>query len=122
MSWLRWEKGRQESGYWKLLLARSKLLKFDVYILKLPTGCHVPAHRDEVPGFRHFRLNVTLRKAREGGFTLIQPAPRILYGIQEERAYVFRPDLYTHMVTEVKEGSVWLLSIGWLRKERENAA
>ncbi len=119
--WLRWEKGRQESGYWKLLLARSKLLKFDAYILKLPQGCYVPPHRDPVSGFRHFRLNVTLRRARLGGITLIRPAPGILCHIQEKRAYVFRPDQLEHMVTDVKEGSVWLLSIGWLRKERHAA-
>lgn len=115
--WLRWQKGRQESGYSKMLLARSSLLKFDVYLLKLPTGSSVPIHRDAVEGFNHFRLNITLRFARDGGFTLVQPAAGMFYELKDKRAYMFRPDYQSHMVTEVRAGSVWLLSIGWLRKD-----
>ena len=43
--WLRWERGRQGSGYDKLLLAANAfLIPFDLYLLRFPVGTYIPPH------------------------------------------------------------------------------
>lgn len=118
--WLRWVKGRQGGDYERMLLLRSQWFRFDFYLLRLPTGSVVRPHIDRVPdGFEHHRINVTLREAKKGGITYIDPLPvsreRSFY-LQADKHYHFRPDIHRHHVTAVEEGSVLLLSFGWLRK------
>jgi len=114
----RWEHGRQGSGYWKFPLAYSQALKFDAYILRLPTGTDVPPHNDTSPaGYEHHRVNITLRSASAGGVTLFDGMngdPRTA-----TKHYHFRPDLVRHSVSRIEQGEIWLLSIGWLRKARQ---
>lgn len=71
-NWLRWQKGRQASGYDKMLLATARLpfawlQGFDVYVLRFPVGSHIPAHKDVVDSGKHYRLNIILFPARQGG-------------------------------------------------------
>ena len=108
----RWERGRQQSGYDKMLLL---LLPFpvpsDCYLLRFPTGSEIPPHVDPVDGKRHFRLNIILRKARRGGeFICKNPI------WNRPRIKLFRPDQSEHSVTRVEEGSRLILSIGWVRR------
>ena len=107
----RWQKGRQKSGYEKMLLARAWWpLKFDVYLLKFPQGCEVPKHTDKVTAGRHYRLNIILKQARCGGqFVCKTP----IYS--SKRIKLFRPDISEHAVTKVTLGNRYLLSIGWVR-------
>lgn len=118
--WLRWVDGRQGGDYQRMLLLRSKLLKFDFYLLRLPTGSVVRPHIDRVPdGFEHHRINVTLREATSGGITFIDPKVVSREKSEYERApkhYRFRPDIHRHHVTKVEAGSVLLLSFGWLKR------
>lgn len=109
-SWLRWEKGRQNTGYDKLLLLGNPfLLPFDCYLLKFPEGTAVPPHRDKVERGRHYRLNVVLKRSSGGGeFVCANPI------IDSPRVKLFRPDLEEHSVTEVQGGDRWVLSIGWV--------
>lgn len=56
-NWLRWQKGRQASGYDKMLLATARLpfawlQGFDVYVLRFPVGSHIPAHKEVVDSGR----------------------------------------------------------------------
>ena len=106
----RWQKGRQKSGYEKMLLARAWWpLKFDVYLLKFPQGCEVPTHTDKVTAGRHYRLNIILKQARRGGqFVCKTP----IYS--SKRIKLFRPDISEHAVTKVTLGNRYLLSIGWV--------
>ncbi len=118
--WLRWIDGRQGGGYERMLLLRSAWFKFDFYLLRLPTGAIVQPHIDRVPdGFEHHRINITLRSARSGGVTFIDPKPvsreRSTYDIAPKH-YRFRPDIQRHGVNKVLEGSVLLLSFGWLKR------
>lgn len=110
--WLRWQYGRQQSGYRKLLLLAGYWpLPFDVYLLHFPTGSEVPSHRDPVTAGRHYRLNIVLKAAKKGGeFHCAAP----LY--QSNRIKFFRPDQSDHWVTKVEAGNRYLLSIGWLRR------
>jgi hypothetical protein len=118
MSWLRWVPGRQNGGYDKMLLAQSKRLKFDLYLLRFHEGSDVKNHRDPCPeGFSHHRVNWTLRFADAGGLTLIEMKPGTNnYRYEERRLYRFRPDIQRHFVTHVKRGSILMVSFGWLTK------
>lgn len=108
-----WDRGRQLSGYDKLLLAYSKLMRFDCYLLRFPTGSGIKPHTDPNPGFRHYRFNVVLWSAHGGRFVCNDVIWR--WG---QRAAFFRSDTVTHSVTRVLSGTRWVLSIGWLLKER----
>ena len=120
MKWLQWEHGRQGGGYSRLLLAHSKRLKFDLYLLRLPCTSMVRHHTDPViPEFEHHRVNITLRAAKIGGKTFIATGSALHpWYTRAARVYHFRPDLLPHYVTPVMKGSVWLLSFGWLRKSK----
>lgn len=108
--WLRWRKGRQNDEYDKFLLARSPKWRFDAWILRYPEGAQgIPVHRDTVQGYRHYRLNIVLKKCKRGGYFRCE-AP--IY--TSERIKFFRSD-FDHTVSPIKEGKRVLLSIGWLR-------
>lgn len=121
MKLLRWDNGRQLSGYSKMLLATSKLLKFDCYLLRVPQGCAVPPHTDPaVPGYGHHRVNIQLNRSVLGtGKMLVEgPVKLFLFG----RAAYFRPDLYLHWMTPgddfiQTDHNTYILTIGWLRRE-----
>jgi hypothetical protein len=97
-----------------MLLATSRfLVRFDLYLLRYPTGSSVPAHVDPVDGQRHFRLNVVLREATVGGrFMCVSPI------FETRRIKVFRPDLSEHSVSEIRDGSRLVLSLGWVRPKK----
>lgn len=109
--WGRWIAGRQHTGYFKMLLAQSQRWKFDVHLLKFEKGAFIPFHTDPVANFRHFRLNVVLKKSSGGGLFLCD---RPLWSVKN-RVYLFRSDLSPHAVSKVQGGTRYVLSIGWLR-------
>ena len=112
--WLRWDRGRQGTGYDKLLLLENHvLLPFDGYLLRYPAGSSVPPHRDRVQGGRHFRLNIVLKRSPGGGEFVCE---RPLY--RSARVNLFRSDLSEHAVTRVEGGSRYVLSIGWVLRSR----
>lgn len=110
----RWQRGRQGSGYDKLLLGGMRWpLPCDCYLLRFPTGASVPPHTDRVKQGRHYRLNIILRPARRGGeFVCERPIHA------SGRIKLFRPDVEEHSVTTIDEGTRWVLSIGWVRGAR----
>jgi len=108
----RWRHGRQESGYHKMLLAGATWpIKFDLYILKFPEGCELPPHQDSVLQGKHYRLNIVLKQAKEGG-EFICKSP--IYS--SNRVIIFRPDICEHSVSKVESGDRYLLSLGWVRQ------
>lgn len=109
--WLKWEIGRQKSGYDKMLLATGLWpLPFDFYVLRFPTGSKIEPHVDEVQEKKHFRLNIVMIKAKNGGeFVCDNPI------FETSRIKFFRPDISRHSVTEVISGTRYVLSIGWVR-------
>jgi hypothetical protein len=103
---LPWERGRQRSGYDKLLLLEGQ--RFDVYLLRFGVGSCVPPHRDPVDGAGHLRLNVILIPAQRGGeFECAQAI------VDRPRVKLFRSDLHTHSVTTIEAGTRWVLSLGF---------
>lgn len=114
----RWQRGRQASGYDKLLLAGLPWpLPCDGWLLRFPEGSEVPPHVDRVASGRHYRLNIILRSARSGGDFA---CARTLYATRHIK--LFRPDLETHSVSRIASGSRWVLSIGWVRGSRDHAS
>jgi hypothetical protein len=114
----RWQRGRQRSGYDKMLVLQSMWpLPFDVYVLRFPEDSEIPPHTDPVAIGRHYRCNIVLRRAREGGefvcATPIFATPRIK---------LFRPDACEHSVTRVVRGTRYVLSIGWIRRNISDRA
>ena len=108
--WLRWDRGRQGTGYDKLLLAVNPfVLPFDLYLLRYPVGSHIPPHRDPVPSGRHFRLNIVIRRSKSGG-AFVCDSP--IYS--SERIHFFRSDRATHSVTTVGGTARYVLSLGWI--------
>ncbi len=107
-----WQKGRQESGYEKMTLLRSKLFKFDVYILKYPVNSTIKAHTDPVDEiYEHHRLNIVLKKAKIGGVFSCNDIAKT------GRIHYFRPDIMKHEVSKIQLGTRYVLSIGWLKKK-----
>ena len=111
-NWFRWRSGRQESGYDKMLLiANPFMIPFDCYILRFREGAEIPNHTDPVTDKRHYRLNIIVRKAKKGGeFQCSDP----IY--ENQRIKLFRPDVSSHSVTKVIEGTRYVVSVGWVRR------
>lgn len=103
--------GRQGTGYRKIKLFESKFLKRDAYLLQYPVGSEVKPHKDPSPvqGLRHFRTNVVLIPAKKGGKFVIAGKARY------EKVQKFEASKYKHRVTEIKEGTRYVLSFGKLR-------
>lgn len=104
--WFRWESGRQGSGYEKVTLFH--LFFCDLYLLRYPTGSFIAPHVDEVPRWKHFRLNFILRKAEGGSFV----CPDAF--LNWKRIKLFRPDVHKHSVGTITKGTRYVLSIGWI--------
>lgn len=110
MQLFRWVAGRQNSGYYKMLLIASKIFKFDMYLLKFPAGVGVPEHRDpSVFGYEHHRINIVLYGDVN---KLVVSRKSVATRIQH-----LRPDIETHSLGPVQKTTV-MLSIGWLKKIR----
>jgi hypothetical protein len=111
-NWLRWQPGRQGTGYDKLLfLANPWVIPFDLYLLRFPEGTEIPPHQDPVTGRRHYRLNIILKRPNSGGeFVCANPI------FETKRIKLFRPDMSLHSVTKVVGGSRYVLSLGWVLK------
>lgn len=118
MKWLRWESGRQQSGYHKLLILQAYWLvtPLDLYLLRYPPGSSIPQHNDPVPGYRHYRINIVLKKARSGGAF---KGERVL--LDWKRLKVFRSD-FPHEVLPITQGTRYVLFIGLCLKNNERSA
>lgn len=109
-NWLRWQKGRQNTGYDKCLIFVSRWLKCDCYILRFNTGSAIPPHTDKIDSGRHFRLNIVLKHAKAGGQFHCE---QMLF--ESNRVKLFRPDLHAHSVSLITDGTRYVLSLGCVR-------
>lgn len=113
-----WEQGRGKTGYEKLPILVTSFC--DCYLLRYPEGSYIPEHKDELPWQvlldlrtpswwtpKHFRLNVVVKEALEGGKFRCQ---KTLF--QTRRLAFFRPDKYAHEVTKILRGTRYVLTFG----------
>ena len=92
-----------------LLIIGRRWLKFDVYLLRFSEGSEIKQHKDTVEAGQHFRLNIILKNAIEGGVFI---SDGVLF--QTKHIKFFRPDIHQHGVTKVIKGRRYVLSIGWV--------
>ncbi len=105
----RWDLGRQQTGYQKMLLATWPL-PFDMYLLKFSEGHEIPPHTDQVDSGKHFRLNIILKHPKQGGHFRCDNA------IFETRSIkFFRPDICQHSVSKISQGERYVFSLGFIR-------
>lgn len=111
----RWQRGRQGTGYDKMLLLTAPWpIPFDSYLIRYPEGSEIPPHTDPVQSGSHYRLNVILKAPKSGGeFICMNP----IYS--NSRLKLFRPDASEHSVTRVVGGSRYVLSVGWVLGKNE---
>lgn len=108
----RWQSGRQQSGYDKMLLCGCVWpIKFDGYLLRFPSGSEIAPHKDTVTSGKHYRLNIVLKEASKGGEFLCDTPL-----FETKRIKFFRPDISQHQVTQIVCGTRYVLSIGWIKK------
>ena len=103
----KWNKGRQATGYDVFTLIQSEYLALDCHILKYPTDSCIKPHVDKSEGGKHYRLNVELWSAKQGGKFKGQTIFSIF-----DKVHFVRPDKCEHEVTKIEKGSRWVLSIG----------
>jgi hypothetical protein len=109
---IKWEEGRQNSGYRVLTLVKSLRFKFDMHLIHYPTGSKIPSHKDKANfDQRHYRLNIEVKRPKEGGKFVCDKCI-----FRWWRIALFRPDIQTHSVTEITKGTRWVFSMGWLRR------
>ncbi len=109
---LNWIEGRQGTSYLNCkLLESKKWFFFDLYLIKFPVGSHIPLHRDGVDFGKHYRANFILWPAKLGGKFSCEKCIIDLPFVK-----FFRPDLYEHEVTEIKQGTRYVLSFGFIQE------
>jgi len=110
----RWQRGRQGTGYDKMLLATAMWpIPFDSYLIRYPEGAEIPPHTYPVSNGRHYRLNVVLTSPRAGGeFICANPI------FQTRRIKLFGRGACGHGVGRVVGGSRYVFSVGWVLGRR----
>lgn len=110
--WLKWVKGRQNTGYEKMLIYQFKLFGkgFDCYLLRYKVKDEIPAHVDPIPGKKHFRLNIELVQAKVGGDLFFYQDRQWKH--QYRKWVFFRSDLQPHKVTRVVQGERIVITFG----------
>lgn len=80
--------------------------RLSVYLVRYDRGHKVIPHVDMVSTGRLYKLNCVLVKPKSGGEFSCEKNLFNLFG----RIVLFRPDLYRHGVSEIRQGRRWLLS------------
>lgn len=79
----------------------------DCWLIKYAKGVGIGWHTDQVPGKKHYRLNIVLRN-KKGEFWMN-------YRPHNKRIIFFRPDENIHSVKVIGDDAYRLvLSIGWV--------
>ena len=94
-----------------MLLFGSDSFPVDAYLLSYPENSELPSHVDSVPGYKHYRFNIVLRKPRKGGELICEEAI-----INTPRIKFFRSDK-PHTLSLIERGRRVVLSIGWTVKD-----
>lgn len=111
MFW-KWIEGRQKTKYQKMLIAQSKKLCFDIWLIKY-VDSNISLHIDPSPleGKKHHRINIILRKPEFGGFFINFGEFKTYFN---HRVIYFNPSDSYHFLSKAY-GKRLVLSIGWLK-------
>lgn len=80
--------------------------RLNIYLVHYSAGHRIAPHVDMVSEGRLYKLNCVLVKPRRGGAFTCEKHIFNIFG----RLILFRPDLHSHQVSEIKSGNRWLLS------------
>jgi len=103
----RWGNDKFDTGYRIFTIFYSKKFRWDTYLFHYKEGSHIPKHKDPSKHGRHFRFNIELKKAEQGGKFICQ---NVIF--KWWRFCLFRADSNYHRVTTIEKGSRWVLSFG----------
>ena len=106
----KWTLGRQSTPqyfYYKFKIF--SLWRMDCYLIKYCKACAVGYHKDEVPGFNHYRCNIQLR----GINRLCCTYPS--YKEHKNRITIFKADEPHSFGMTLESGLI--LSVGWIKKK-----
>lgn len=78
--------------------------RLTINLVTYPQGHRVMRHNDPMGSGRYYKLNIVLKKPRQGG---VFEADGTLF----DRIVLFRPDLHEHSVSRIEQGKRVLLSI-----------
>ena len=106
LRWFRWGNDKFNTGYKVFTLFFSK--RFDCYLFYYPKGSLIPRHKDPSFGYRHYRLNIVLKKPDEGGQFLCK---KMIWSFNN-KVYLFRADDSYHSCTQITKGTRILLGFG----------
>lgn len=100
-------------------LGIDKSVGYDCYVMRYTTGSFIPKHKDTAFfGSRHLRINAIIQDADEGGFLFIEGLNHVV-GVGD--AYVFRPDLLEHEVTEIIKGERYVWTLGTMLPQEDTS-
>ena len=85
-----------------------KCIRWDIYLFHYPEGSYIPKHKDPSKYGKHYRFNIELKKAEEGG---IFTCNKVIFKFW--RFCLFRADSNYHKVSRIGKGSRWILSFGF---------
>lgn len=104
---MKWESGRQSDSYFKMKIF--SFWRIDCYILKFPPLSRVPTHTDRIGADKkHFRFNFVFWRAKDGGQIYVKNGK----WQRMPRAFIFRPDILPHKMSQVIEGTQYIFTIG----------
>lgn len=103
---MRWTHGRQNYYYEKLKIF--SFWRMDCYLIRYTEGCAIGYHTDDVPGFKHYRMNIQLK----GVNTLCVLSKCALL---RKRIAVFRSDTLHSFGPTLEKGLI--LSFGLIIKD-----
>lgn len=103
----RWGYDQFRTGYRIFTIAYIKALRWDIYLFHYPEGSFIPKHKDPSKYGKHYRFNITLKRAEQGGEFICN---NVVF--RWWRFCLFRADANYHRVTKIEKGNRWILSFG----------
>ncbi|MEL0618014.1 hypothetical protein V6243_14390 [Cobetia marina] len=83
------------------------LRRLTINLVTYPEGHSVMRHNDPMGSGSYYKLNIVLKKPRQGG---VFETDGSLFRLAD-RVVLFRPDLHEHSVSRIEHGNRVLLSI-----------
>ena len=118
-----WKIGEKGKNYFKFKIFEINFPFFlDCFLLKLLPDQYIPPHVDEIPEkFKNKytilkRLNIFIRLPKQGGYYIISRNNKEKYIF--DRFNITISNIETHSVTKILEGSMIILTIGWLSNKK----
>lgn len=119
----KWEKGQENTGYYRMVLFHSKKLQCEIALVKFPEMSYQPKKIDIFPKKENYRLNFTLKHAKSGGLMKLHSRHKGFKAShtigKDKRKVLFRPDIGQHEICRVTKGSRYDIYLGWTKNKNK---